>query len=220
MIHGSYAFGCRHRLNATSLDILIDLFQSPSTDKTAALEGRASPRFAVLPEAGPVVVKAYKRGGLISRINKDRYFKIGRLRSQREFYFLMAAKKAGVRVPEPVAYASTVSPFYKAWLITKKIKGHRSFAELCRKHPEKAMALMPEISRNINSLIKNKIHHVDLHPGNILLDGNNTILIIDFDKACRYSKNKTRLARAYQNRWTRAVHKYKLPEPLAPLELE
>jgi 3-deoxy-D-manno-octulosonic acid kinase len=61
---------------------------------------------------------------------------------------------------------------------------------------------------------------VDLHPGNILLDGNNTIFIIDFDKAYRYSKSKTQLARAYQNRWTRAVHKYKLPERLLALELE
>lgn len=220
MIHGAYAFGCRRRLNATSLDILIDLFQSPSTDKTAVLEGRVSPRFAVLPEAGPVVVKAYKRGGLISLINKDRYFKIGRLRSQREFDFLMAAEKAGVRVPVPVAYACTRSPFYKVWLITKQIKDHRSFPALCRRDPEKAMTLMPEISRNINSLIKNRIHHVDLHPGNILLDGNNTIFIIDFDKAYRYSKSKTQLARAYQNRWARAVHKYKFPERLLALELD
>lgn len=220
MIHRSYSFGGRHRLSATSLDLLIDMFQSPSTDGTAMLEGRVRPRFATLPEAGPVVIKAYKRGGLISRINKDRYLKIGRFRSQREFDFLITAGKAGVRVPVPVAYASTGSPFYKAWLITKEIKGHRSFSGLCRRDPEKAMALMPEISRNINSLIKNRIHHVDLHPGNILLDGNNTVFIIDFDKARRYSKNKTQLAMAYQNRWKRAVQKYKLPERILALELE
>lgn len=220
MSHRSYAFGCRHRLSNTSLDQLIDLFQSPLTGENAMLEGRAPARFAVLPEADSIVVKAYKRGGLISWINKDRYLKIGRLRSQREFYFLMAAKKAGVRVPEPVAYASTGSLLYKAWLITKQIKGHSSFARLCKRDPEKAMTLIPKISRNINRLIKNRIHHVDLHPGNILLDGDNTIFIIDFDKACQYSKEKTSLIKNYQNRWTRAVHKYKLPEPLSALELE
>lgn len=217
--HCSYIFGCRHRLNTTSLDQLINLFQSPSTDETAELEGRAPARFAVLSQTGSVVVKAYKRGGLIPLINKARYIKTGRFRSQREFDFLMAAQKAGVKVPEPVAYASTGSLFYKAWLITKQIKGHRSFAGLCRTDPEKAMALMPEISRNINKLIRSRIHHVDLHPGNILLDGNNTIFIIDFDKARQYSKNKIRLSVDYQNRWARAIHKYNLPKPLAFLGL-
>lgn len=184
------------------------------------LEGRAPVQYAVLPDAGSVVIKAYKRGGLISWINKDRYLKIGRLRSQREFDFLIAAEKAGVSVPEPVAYASTGSFLYKAWLITKQIKGHCTFAWLCRRNPKKARVLIPEISRNINSLIKSRIHHVDLHPGNVLVDKDNTVFIIDFDKACQYSKDENSLVKEYQNRWTRAVHKYKLPESLSALELE
>ncbi|SDT84208.1 lipopolysaccharide kinase InaA family protein [Desulfobacula phenolica] len=219
MVHRSYSFCCRHYLKTASLDMLINIFKSTSKDETAILEGRVAPRFEVLPEAGPVVIKAYKRGGLISRINNDRYLKIGQIRSRREFEFLIAAKKAGVRVPDPVAYANTGFPFYKTWLITKEIKDHSSFVILCRKNKEKAQALIPEISNNINILINNKIHHVDLHPGNILMDGNNNIYIIDFDKACLCLKNKARLAIAYQQRWSRAVHKYKMPEDLAALEL-
>jgi len=219
MVHRFYSFGCLQNLGTPSLDILIDIFQSPSTDETAVLEGRGAPRFAILPEAGSVVIKAYKRGGLISRINNDRYLKVGQIRSQREFDFLIAAGQAGVKVPEPVAYASTGSPFYKTWLITKEIKDNTSFAGLCQRDKEKAQFLIPEISLSINSLIENKIHHVDLHPGNILLDGSSNIYIIDFDKARRYSKSKARLAMAYQNRWKRAVHKYNLPETLAALEL-
>ena len=219
MVHRSYSFGFRGHLSTASLDRLIDIFQSPPNHETEILEGRVPPRFAILPEAGPVVIKTYKRGGLVSRINNDRYLKLGRIRSRREFDFLIAAQKAGVMVSSPVAYASKGFPFYKTWLITKEIKVHSSFVRLCRKDKENALALIPEISRNINSLIRNKIHHVDLHPGNILMDGNNNIYIIDFDKACLYSRNKARLAIAYKKRWTRAVHKYKLPEDIAALEL-
>lgn len=218
-VHRSYSFGSAHDLSTASLDMLIDIFQSPPNHETEILEGRVPPRFAVIPEAGPVVIKAYKRGGLISRINNDRYLKIGRIRSRREFEFMLAAEQAGARVPAPVAYVSTGFPFYRTWLITKEIKGHRSFVKLCLEDKKKALALIPEISRNINSLIRNKIHHVDLHPGNILIDGNNKIYIIDFDKARLYSKTKARLAITYQQRWSRAVHKYKLPEAIAALAL-
>lgn len=144
--------------------------------------------------------------------------KIGKIRSRKEFEFLLNAEKAGVRVPTPVVYASQGFPFYKAWLITEEITEHRSFAELCLDEKEKALGLIPEISHNIRLLIKNKIHHVDLHPGNILIDQNNKNYIIDFDKAY-YSTNKTRLIKKYQQRWTRAIHKYKLPEILTDLQL-
>lgn len=219
MVHRTYSFGLDRCFSTASLDMLIDIFKSPSTHGTNMLEGRTPPGFALLPEAGPVVIKAYQRGGLISRINNDRYLKMGQIRSRREFGFLIASKKAGISVPSPVAYASTGFPFYKTWLITKEIKEHQSFVRICLEERKKALDLIPEISSAINRLIKHNIHHVDLHPGNILLDGNNEIYIIDFDKACYWSKDRARLKRSYKQRWVRAVHKYKLPEAISDLEL-
>lgn len=183
------------------------------------LEGRAAVRFTALPETGPVVIKSYKRGGLISRINQDRYLNLGSIRSHREFDFLIVAQNAGVRVPVPVAYAATRSWLYKTWLVTKKIEGYRSFAALCRENPKQALTFIPEISRNIVRLIQHRIHHVDLHPGNIILDNTDTVFIIDFDKARRYANHTPRLAAAYQDRWARAIHKYNLPRPLGALAL-
>ncbi|PIE61552.1 MAG: hypothetical protein CSA29_02775 [Desulfobacterales bacterium] len=219
LIHHSYVFGCKNPLSTRSLELLTNIFSTPPSNDTAMLEGRAAVRFTTLPETGPVAIKAYKRGGLISRMNKDKYFKLGQLRSQREFDFLIAAQRAGVRVPVPVAYAATRSVFYNAWLITEKIKGHQSFAGLCQNNPEKALTFLPAISRSIACLIRNKIHHIDLHPGNIILDDTDTVFVIDFDKASWYKKNDAQLAAAYQNRWARAVHKYNLPSPLSVLEL-
>jgi 3-deoxy-D-manno-octulosonic acid kinase len=55
---------------------------------------------------------------------------------------------------------------------------------------------------------------VDLHPGNVLVDSNSRVYLIDFDKA-RYSYlNKDKLRVKYISRWRRAVIKHRLPESL------
>lgn len=131
----------------------------------------------------------------------------------------MHAKKAGVRVPTPLAYATQGRLFYKTWLITREVENHNSFIDLCRNDKKKAAALLPEISRSIKRLIKNRIHHVDLHPGNILIDKNNKNYIIDFDKAYFHGKNGKILAGKYQKRWAKAIKKYNLPEEFSTLDL-
>jgi len=119
-----------------------------------------------------------------------------------------------------VAFASRGFPFYRAWLITRKIEGYVSFAQICFDKKEKALEFIPEISRNIQLLIKNGIHHVDLHPGNVIIDKNNRIYIIDFDKAHYSLQGRSGLAERYQRRWTKAVHKYRLPDACADLMLK
>ncbi len=215
----AYSFGSLIHLSNTTLSLLIDFFNCKQNETSEFLQGRVVPQFTSIPESGRVVVKSYKRGGLISCINKEKYFNFGKIRSRKEFEFFMNAKQAGVTVPTPVVYASRGFPFYKAWLVTKEIPGYSSFVEICRDEKKKAMGLIPEISHNIKLLIKNAIHHVDLHPGNILIDKNNKPHIIDFDKAYYYSKDKTKLIKKYQQRWTKAIHKYRLPDALTDLQL-
>lgn len=215
----SYQWGAVVGLSTDSLDNLIRIFTSEPKTHPDPLEGRGPARYAVIPGLGPVFVKFYKRGGLISRINKEYYLKTGAVRSEKEFEFLIAAAKAGVSVSRPIAYASRGGAFYKAWLITEVIKDHVSFAGLSRSKKEAAFALMPSIAKNIKRLIHNKIHHVDLHPGNILIDKSGRNYIIDFDKACYFTGSRDRLAGLYQKRWNKAVHKHRLPGVLTSLPL-
>ena len=64
---------------------------------------------------------------------------------------------------------------------------------------------------------QNQILHVDLHLGNVLVDSNSRVYLIDFDKA-RYSiQNKDKLRDKYLRRWRRAVIKHRLPEKLSDL---
>ncbi|MCP4119803.1 MAG: phosphotransferase [Desulfobacteraceae bacterium] len=218
--HKSFSICSSEHLGGNSLDMLVAMFSSAREESTGILEGRAAPKFAVLPELGPVAIKFYRRGGLLAHINRSTYLRTGPSRAEREFEFLANAKNAGVRVPGPLAHVTRGGLFYQAWLITERICDHVSFARLCREETERALSLMPAISTAIGLLIENGIHHVDLHPGNILIDRDNREYIIDFDKAHYFSGGKTRLAALYRRRWKKAVSKYNLPPALTALELD
>jgi 3-deoxy-D-manno-octulosonic acid kinase len=215
----SYTIGSTFSLGSDTLDALISVLEQPPDRKPECLEGRSVPGFISIPEAGPVVVKFYKRGGWLANFNRERYLKIFKTRSEKEFEFLFLAGRAGVSVPVPVAFISRGGPFYRAWLVTKAVPNPVSFMRLCRDEKEKALALLPAISCQIGLLIEKGIHHVDLHPGNILVGGNGTPYFIDFDKTRYCASSRTGLARKYQHRWAKAVRKYSLPAIYGDLNL-
>jgi 3-deoxy-D-manno-octulosonic acid kinase len=153
-------------------------------------------------------------------LTKNRYLKLGKTRSQREFEFLAHAARAGVSVPRPLVYITRGYPLYRAWMVTQRVKGHNSFAALAMADPANALKLMPLISENIKILIKNRIFHVDLHPGNVLIDPAETPYIIDFDRArfTTYSPRKT--VKLLRRRWKNAISKHHLPREISNLELD
>ena len=217
----SYEFVSLSELNAICLDDLILLFNSKENKKPGMiLGGRNAVRQTTIEDVGPVMVKHYTRGGFISHFNRQRYLFSKKKRGNIEFEFLAHAKKAGVSVPKPFAHASYGSLFYKAWLITKKIEKAQNFAEICLNDLNKAITFLPEISDNINKLIAASIHHIDLHPGNIIIDGSSKVFIVDFDKACHVSGSREKLKKKYRQRWQRALKKYKLSDKLSNLLLE
>ncbi|MCP3900914.1 MAG: hypothetical protein GY707_14510 [Desulfobacteraceae bacterium] len=217
----SFIFGSKADLDHTILDNFISYFNKKSLKKPETiLTGRGLVDRADINGLGPIVIKHYTRGGFVSYVNKDRYLFSNKSRSQLEFNFLLDAIKAGVSVPEPIAYSNTDDLFYKAWLITKEIKNSKNFVELCLNEKDKAVSLLPLICKNINKLLLNSIHHVDLHPGNIILDELDKPFILDFDKACYFSGDKWKLIEKYKTRWQRAITKYKLPDELSYLELK
>ncbi len=73
---------------------------------------------------------------------------------------------------------------------------------------------MEKLLQSLSILINNNIHHVDLHPGNVLVDIDNNVFIIDFDKAHYFSKSKKKLKKKYFYRWKRAIIKHGLPHML------
>jgi 3-deoxy-D-manno-octulosonic acid kinase len=120
-------------------------------------------------------------------------------------------RQLGIRTPEPIAYAYRGFPLYSAWLITQKIEKARNLAELSRQDIKRVTRIMVKIIEQIERLIECRCMHVDLHPGNILVDENNDIYIVDFDKGYFSSATKQKLYDTYCKRWQRSIIKHHLP---------
>lgn len=214
--HRGYRLGLSFNPDTATLTKLIGLLSSPpATNQYRSqntLNGRREIAMTDLPTIGRVVVKTYARGGLIYHMNKEHYLRLGKTRCQVELEFMQKATAAGVNVPEPIAFVSCGGLIYKAWLVSRAVVNSQTFAVVCQADTDRAKTLVPAITENIRKLVYGKIYHVDLHPGNILIDGENKPYIIDFDRARFFSGSPARLWKAYQRRWDRAIDKHGLPQ--------
>lgn len=212
--YDSYHFGSRSDLTDQQLEQLIRLFDTPAGTVDSVLGGRSSVTIAQIEGLGSVVVKYYTRGGLVRYFVKHRYMKWKKTRCQIEYELLQRVRRLGVSAPEPIAYACRGGLFYKAWLVTSEIKHQQTLAELSCADKQHACSVMGELIRHVSTLISNDILHVDLHPGNVLVDSGDRVFLVDFDKACLSRKNKNKLRDQYLTRWRRSVVKHRLPEML------
>jgi len=214
----SYRFGFSLNLTEPQLRTLAGLFHHPvKTSEVSLLGGRTSVTPAQLDGIGSVVVKYYRRGGLMRYIIRQRYLKLGKTRAQREFELLQTVSNLGLNVPQPIAYAHCGRLFYQAWLITREIKQPLSLARLCLIDEKRARRTMKSVIAQISRLIDHNLLHVDLHPGNVVVDQKDRAFLLDFDKGKVYKGNKTKLRDRYINRWQRAVSKHGLPKMLSEM---
>ncbi len=214
----SYRFGFSLNLTEPQLRFLAGLFHQPAkTGDVSLLGGRTSVTLAQLDGIGSVVIKDYRRGGLMRYITKQRYFKLGKTRAQREFELLHTVSNLGINVPEPIAYAHRGRLLYQAWLITREIKQPLSLARLSLTDEKRAQRIMKSVIAQISRLIDHNLLHVDLHPGNVVVDQKDRVFLVDFDKGQACQGNKTKLRNRYINRWQRAVNKHGLPEMLSEM---
>ena len=214
----SYRFGFSLNLTEPQLRTLAGLFHHPAkTSDVSLLGGRTSVTLAQLDGIGSVVIKYYRRGGLMRYIIKQRYLKLGKTRAQREFELLQTVSNLGINVPQPIAYAHRGRLLYRAWLITREIKQPLSLARLSLTDEKRAQRIMKSVIAQISRLIDHNLLHVDLHPGNVVVDQKDRVFLVDFDKGQAYQGNKTKLRNRYINRWQRAVGKHGLPKMLSEM---
>mgnify|MGYP006292647853 CR=1 FL=1 len=210
--HPPYRFGSTDGLSRSQMDILAAHFsRPPAACPGRSLSGRTGVHRLELAPFGPVVIKHYFRGGLIRHFNRRTYLGVTGSRSRSEFELLARLRKIGVNAPEPVAFASRGRLLYQAWLITKQIPDVEPLAETCGTDPDRAGKAMMDLIPMINRLISHGIWHVDLHPGNVLVNKDAAVYLIDFDNAKTGQSCLNRIRDRYAARWRRAVQKYGLP---------
>ena len=215
--YNSYNFGLSTDLSDRQLQQLVECFNTPGTAVNTVLGGRTSVKTIQMPGLGSMVVKYYFRGGLIQHLIKRRYLNWGKTRCQSEYEMLNRVRALGIAAPKPIAFAFEGKLFYRCWLITEEIKRHQTLAQLSLDNAEQARVIMEQSVIQMAMLINNHIFHVDLHPGNVLVDLNNRVFLIDFDRAHITKMQKEKLREKYLNRWQRAVSKHRLPDMLTEI---
>lgn len=207
----TFRIGSTHRLATAQLKQLAPYFTHPQTGERLGLNGRASVSCVPIDGIGSVVIKRCMRGGLLGNVITHTYVRLGKPRPRIEYEQLERARDLGITVPEPICFAYRGTLFYTAWLVTREIENQISLARLSLTDPAAALLAVDNVAPLIRRLADNRIYHRDLHPGNVLVDADHRVYIIDFDKAGTHRGGATVLRKKYIKRWGRAVKKYGLP---------
>ncbi|HEX8904630.1 MAG TPA: lipopolysaccharide kinase InaA family protein [Longimicrobiaceae bacterium] len=157
-------------------------------DETVA-GGRADHPVVTLPNGARVVVRRYRRGGMMRWVNRVLYF--GGNRAFDELRATERARAGGVRAPTVVAAIERPARLagYRAWLATELIPGGLDFAAWLAEQggdEDRRRAVLREAGRQLATMHAAGVAHPDVNLRNLLVapgDGDPDVYLLDFDKA-------------------------------------
>lgn len=153
---------------------------------TGSAPGRGTTWFFALHDQ-PLVLRHYRRGGLVARLLQDRYMWTGlaRTRAWREFRLLAYMVSIGLPVPQPVAVrVLRTGLYYRADLITRRIMFTTSLADALTKRGLD-VTRWRTLGITLRKFHDAGIYHADLNAHNILLGKDHRVYVADFDKGER-----------------------------------
>ncbi|EGU33651.1 3-deoxy-D-manno-octulosonic-acid kinase [Vibrio sp. N418] len=161
-------------------------------------------------------LRHYRRGGLFGKLVEDNYWFSGwdKTRSAAEFSLLLSLREAGVNVPKPIAARAVKSGLtYQADLLSERIPQARDLVSILQEKPLPA-EIYQRIGLEIRKMHDAGVNHTDLNIHNILLDKQDKVWIIDFDKCQQQegddwkSENMARLKRSFIKEAKKANHEF------------
>jgi 3-deoxy-D-manno-octulosonic acid kinase len=156
----------------------------PDDLPTAEVGGRAPLSRLETPD-GPVLVREYRKGGLL-RALRGRTFR-GPWRPLRELVLLRRLTALGVPVPEAVACVVLPGPLgWRGFLLTQEVEGAQDLLAWLHDRPSDGPSereVLREAGRSVRRLHDAGVAHADLHPKNLLLAPGGRVLLLDLDKA-------------------------------------
>jgi 3-deoxy-D-manno-octulosonic acid kinase len=139
------------------------------------------------------VLRHYFRGGLIGKLIRDSYFfyTMEKTRALQEFNLLQYMQNLALPAPLPIACRVIRNGlFYRADLLSQRIVGASDLVALLSKSEIDAN-LWLKIGKTIAQFHQKGIYHHDLNAHNILIDGQDKVWLIDFDRAEKRAVNST-----------------------------
>jgi len=185
----------------------------------ALLEGVAEQRFETVTQRGgrgavrffdsalgSLVLRSYRRGGLIGRWVRRHYLWIGESRTRcfREFHLLQTLALLGLPVPEVVAAGYVRAGLgYRAELLMRAIPDSRPLAQhLALLDSTQGLLLAAELGHLIARFHRHGVYHADLNAFNVMVDGDGKLWLIDFDRGEQRTPGK-----AWQHANLRRLHR-------------
>lgn len=218
IIRGPYTISSRGSLNdEQATKIVQELLTKIDSPEPGVLGGRGKTRLIDVPGVGRLFLKRYSHGGMLRKLTAGHFLCLGQLRSKLEFEMLELVRSLGVNAPKPVAFVQKGATVYSTWLLMEELRGTRSIVEIGEDEDDALPRALDGLSEQIRILIRHRIFHVDLHPGNVLVGEGDKVYIIDFDKACYFKGTQHALRDLYLRRWRRAVIKHKLSPLLSEM---
>ncbi|MGR0277497.1 3-deoxy-D-manno-octulosonic acid kinase [Marinomonas dokdonensis] len=133
---------------------------------------------------GDFVIRHYRRGGLIAKFNRQFFLYTGlqHTRPWQELHLLQTMQELGLPVPKPIGgLVERSCGFYRAKLITQVIPNAQDLFEVLKAGKSDSVDWF-NLGQVIHKFHQNGIYHSDLNCHNIMIDKENKIWVIDFDK--------------------------------------
>ena len=210
-------------LNLGKLELLATDFER--NDIGAVRSSRGFSKVVSLTNNSRMVFRQYRHGGLFRNVARGWFLKTGskhtELRPCQELAALIGLYEQGLSVPKPICLLVSFSPtlpfLYRAFIGTLEVVGAQNLLELCYRHKLEAEELVRlgfEVGEQAAKIVKQGVWHRDLHLGNVLLDPDGRVFVIDFDKAVLdiCPKRAEIVAEKISQRWARSLEKHGLSD--------
>ncbi|MGQ8364178.1 3-deoxy-D-manno-octulosonic acid kinase [Glaciecola sp. 1036] len=131
-----------------------------------------------------LVLRHYRRGGLVAKFSEDKFIWQGieNTRAFKELYILNLIQKQDILAPQPVAAkVQKKGPFYTCDILTKAIPETKELHQVLQEQIFSSQGWIA-IGKQIRRLHNANVWHPDLNVKNILIDKQEQVFLIDFDK--------------------------------------
>ncbi|WP_262339862.1 lipid IV(A) 3-deoxy-D-manno-octulosonic acid transferase [Idiomarina sp. OT37-5b] len=146
--------------------------------------GRATVWFIQQGDHG-MLLRHYYRGGLVGKVNKDRFWREPEQQSRaiHEFDLLGKLVELGLPVPKPIAARMIKTGLfsYRADILVEVIPGAIDVFRLLRDKPLTAEQWQT-LGAAVKQMHNHNVYHSDLNCHNLMLDDQDKAWIVDFDK--------------------------------------